>query len=360
VRELSNGAEAVGPHRESTPSAFEPFHYSQVIDPLPALIIGFNRPAEATEVAVSAVRQGFSPIYVAMDGPRPHVPSDQSLCLATREAVSAVVQPEARHTLFSEANEGCERFVPRAITWFFESEECGVILEDDCVPSESFHRFCRELLTKYESEPRVMMISGNNHLSAPPSRLDTYSFVRQGLIWGWATWRSSWDRYDHEMSDWAQLRRSAWLEDMCGGDAEAASRWRETFDYTIRGRRNTWDSRWVASMWAHQGLSVAPPINLVRNIGFDSTATHTAHAPTWYSSVRHGEMQFPLVHPAAIERDQSMERAIDSSLFGGPGSRSDRAKRKLLHVLLRVGLDRPASRLVTVMRSLLARVRGRA
>lgn len=295
-----------------------------------------------------------------MDGPRPQFPSDHSLCQATQEAVSAIVQPAPQHTLFSDQNEGCECFVPRAISWFFESEERGVILEDDCVPSETFHRFCSELLTRFESEPRVMMISGNNHLTSPPSHPDSYSFVRQGLIWGWATWRSSWERYDHEMSGWAKLRRSDWLEDMCGGDAEAASRWRETFDFTMRGRRNTWASRWIASMWAHEGLSVAPPINLVRNIGFDVTATHTTHAPTWYSSVRHGEMQFPLSHPNAIQRDWSMERAIDSLLFGGPGSRSDRVKRKVLRVLLRVRLDRPALSLLASMRSLLAPISNRA
>lgn len=288
-----------------------------------------------------------------MDGPRPQFPSDKSLCQATRDAVSAIVQPAVQHTLFSDRNEGCERFVPRAISWFFESEERGVILEDDCVPSESFHRFCSELLDRFESEPRVMMISGNNHLTSPPSHPGSYSFVRQGLIWGWATWRSSWERYDHEMSSWIRLRRSRWLEDLCGGDVESAARWRETFDFTIRGRGNTWDTRWLLSMWAHEGLSIAPRENLVRNIGFAPNATHTAHTPVWYSSVRHGEVQFPLQHPASIDRDWGMEQEIDAQLFGGLESVSDRLKRNLLHVLLRVGIDRPAIRLSSSMRSLI-------
>ncbi len=36
-----------------------------------------------------------------------------------------------------------------AIDWFFENEEAGIILEDDCHPSQDFFRFQDEMLDRY-------------------------------------------------------------------------------------------------------------------------------------------------------------------------------------------------------------------
>jgi hypothetical protein len=65
-------------------------------------------------------------------------------------------------TLFREENLGCKYAVSGAITWFFEQEEQGIILEDDCLPSQSFFWFCEELLYRYKYDKRIMMISGYN------------------------------------------------------------------------------------------------------------------------------------------------------------------------------------------------------
>jgi hypothetical protein len=43
--------------------------------------------------------------------------------------------------LYSDVNQGCRPGVSRAISWFFEQVEEGIILEDDCVPHPDF-LFC--------------------------------------------------------------------------------------------------------------------------------------------------------------------------------------------------------------------------
>jgi hypothetical protein len=45
--------------------------------------------------------------------------------------------------------------VSGAISWFFEQEPEGIVLEDDCVPHASFFPFCAELLKHYRDENRV-------------------------------------------------------------------------------------------------------------------------------------------------------------------------------------------------------------
>ena len=41
-------------------------------------------------------------------------------------------------TRFCAENQGCQLGVSSAITWFFEQEEAGIVLEDDCVPHPDF------------------------------------------------------------------------------------------------------------------------------------------------------------------------------------------------------------------------------
>jgi hypothetical protein len=53
-----------------------------------------------------------------------------------------------------------------------------IILEDDCVPSTSFFPYCADLLDRYESDERAMMISGNNHLLGHAVTADSYYFSR--------------------------------------------------------------------------------------------------------------------------------------------------------------------------------------
>ena len=41
-------------------------------------------------------------------------------------------------SLYSDVNQSCRLGVSRAITWFFEQVEEGIILEDDCLPHPDF------------------------------------------------------------------------------------------------------------------------------------------------------------------------------------------------------------------------------
>ena len=63
-------------------------------------------------------------------------------------------------TLFREKNLGCKLAVSSGIDWFFENEGMGIILEDDCFPSQSFFWFCEELLERYKDD-RIRDIISN-------------------------------------------------------------------------------------------------------------------------------------------------------------------------------------------------------
>ena len=166
----------------------------------PVLFIIFNR-VETTKRVFEAIRN-VRPLklYVAADGPRPGNDADKVNCDEVRKIIDDVDWPCEIKTLFQDQNLNCGRAPSTAITWFFEHEEEGIILEDDCLPSTSFFRFCHELLAYYRHDNRVMHIGGNNFLEGWQKDPDySYYFSRSGHIWGWATWRRAWQTFDFDM-----------------------------------------------------------------------------------------------------------------------------------------------------------------
>src|SRR5262245_4245058 len=122
----------------------------------PVLFLIFNRP-DTTAKVMEAIRSARPRrLYVAADGPRPQPPDEADRCEKAREIATAIDWPCHLHTLFRKQNLGCRKAVASAIDWFFDHEEEGIILEDDCFPSGDFFRFCELLLPRFRSEKRVM------------------------------------------------------------------------------------------------------------------------------------------------------------------------------------------------------------
>ncbi|MCC5612600.1 glycosyltransferase family 2 protein, partial [Nostoc sp. CHAB 5834] len=139
---------------------------------------------------------------MAADGPRPHKPTDIERCMETRAIVEEIDWPCTVHTFFRPHNRGCGRGPAEAITWFFEHVDAGIILEDDCLPDQSFFPYCQILLDKYRHNDSVYMITGTNALKKWTRRRESYFFSYMGHSLGWASWRRAWDMFDYSMHDW--------------------------------------------------------------------------------------------------------------------------------------------------------------
>lgn len=164
------------------------------------LLLIFNRP-ETTRRVFDQIRAQQPPrLYIAADGARPNRPEEAARCAETR-AISTQVDWDCElHLLYRDQNLGCRRAVSEAITWFFEHEEAGIILEDDCLPADSFFYFCDALLEKYRHDERIHAITGTNLQMGKQWGEASYYFSRYTNIWGWASWRRVWKEYDSELS----------------------------------------------------------------------------------------------------------------------------------------------------------------
>jgi hypothetical protein len=126
-------------------------------------------------------------------------------------------------------------------------------------------------------------------------------------IWGWATWRSAWQRYDRHLENWPEIKRTELLLEIFG-NVQLAAHWTRIFDLMHADiGPNTWDYQWVYTNLVNNALSVAPRVNLVENIGFGAEGTHTTvKQPALAITAK--PLEFPLTHPVAMMPSQRLDR----------------------------------------------------
>lgn len=266
----------------------------------PVLFLIFNRP-DLTKIVFQTIRE-IKPryLFIGADGPRKNIPGEVEICNETRETVLKSIDWDCDiKTLFRENNLGCGIAVSSAITWFFDHVEEGIILEDDCLPNLSFYTYCSQLLSYYRNNESIMMISGNNFQCGIKRGKGDYYFSAYNHIWGWATWRRAWRNYDFELSiinseNIDRILRRYFLTQT------QRDFWRSNYFSVKYDKIDTWDYQWSFSIFAADGLTILPNVNLVSNIGFGENATHTILENDMLSKINTSIISLPLRHTRKI------------------------------------------------------------
>lgn len=271
----------------------------------PILLLIFCRP-ETTTVVFEAIRK-IQPkkLYIAADGARDAKPGEAERCAEARKIATAVDWDCEVFTLFRDKNLGLGKGISTAITWFFDHESEGIILEDDCLPSPSFFPFCAELLERYRDDSRIMEIGGNNFDKPALREKDySYSFSNLAYIWGWATWRRAWQLHDFHMRLYAEINEKKYLEGHFSSIYE-----KHYYEYVFEkiyqndtriSPKNVWSYQWQFACKIHSGLVVVPNRNLVVNLGIGGEATNTTNRHGIGHDLKLEDMPLPLKHPEFV------------------------------------------------------------
>lgn len=280
----------------------------------PILLTIFNRP-ETTRQVFEAIRAAKPPrLYVAADGPRDSRPGEDAKVKDVRDYVMGHIDWDCEvKTLFRDKNLGCKYAVSGGIDWFFENEEMGIILEDDCLPHPTFFRFCEELLERYRNDERIMMISGDNFQIGKRRTHDSYYFSRYTHIWGWASWRRTWQKYDVGMKQWPTVKDGEWLSDILQ-NKKLIKYWHDIFESVFNNKIDTWDYQLNFACLINSMLNIMPNDNLISNIGFGADALRTTKKNR-LTEIPVSEMRFPLLHPPMIIRDALADSMIERDQF---------------------------------------------
>lgn len=284
----------------------------------PILLLIFNRPKLALQVIDSIRKQKPKYLFIAADGPRPLVEGDLDKCKLTRELVLNSIDWDCNvKTFLRDSNVGCGKAVSEAITWFFEHVEEGIILEDDCLPNDSFYLFCEELLRKFKDDKRVSAISGNNFLPHQPMPIDSdYYFSVFPSSWGWATWRRAWNGYDLHITSWNSATGAAKTR-FIFNEKKYQLWWKNQFDYFHNGKiEHTWDFQFHYLSMIRKQLAIIPKANLVCNIGHGPDSTHFLDTESTLANLPTYAIDFPIKHPSSIARNYEADIYNQKLLFG--------------------------------------------
>lgn len=272
------------------------------------LFLTFNR-LDTTKLVFEQIKIAKPPkLYLASDGPRKNKEEEAETVKTVRNWLLENVDWDCEvKTLFREENLGCGKAVSSAITWFFEQEEDGIILEDDCLPNQSFFKYCEELLDYYKENKNVWVISGDQFI-ADYNNNASYYFAKIMHCWGWASWSDRWKHYQFDLKDYDEKGI-----DNVSEKKYIQKYWLNILNVMKEHKIDTWDYQWALEIVKHNGLCINPSVNLISNIGLIGTHYKNAKENTM--------MNLPtfeikkIIHPDKIEFDMNAINYIYEKVF---------------------------------------------
>lgn len=282
----------------------------------PVLFLVFNR-LEATKRVFAEIRKAKPrKLFVAADGPRVGRKGEKEKCEEVRKYVLNNIDWQCKvKTLFRDKNLGCGKGPATAIDWFFKNVKEGIILEDDCLPNQSFFYFCEELLIRYRKEKRVFMIGGYNF--TPESLNDANSSYRFSNIphcVGWATWRRAWIKFNFDINYLPEFIDNK-IFDSIWSDKKIKRYWLNLFLEYYQKDLDIWDYQWAYAIWKNHGICIAPNRNLISNIGYDSDGTHTLYNFNKLLTIPSKMMEFPINHPKNMAVNEEADNFVNKNVF---------------------------------------------
>lgn len=262
------------------------------------VVVFFFRRNHVYQVVEQVKKYKPSKLYLVADGGRN--PDEHLECLAIRNHVEGIIDWDCDVVkYYKEINLGVDVIIPQTITEIFKIEEQLIILEDDIVADVSFFEYAEILLDKYKDEKKIMNICGTNWFDNIKFTNRSYFYTYSFEGYGWATWKRAWDKYEHDMISFKDSNIRAKIHSLIH-DGFLTARLYDLFENHYQKiqkkdwRNSHWDGKWLFSCIINGGLSIIPVVNLITNIGFDESATHTKNANSIMANKSRKNLVFPL------------------------------------------------------------------
>ena len=168
-------------------------------------------------------------------------------------------------------NFGLAKSIINGVTQVLSEYESIIVIEDDIVTSPFFLSYMNDSLNRFANDNRVISVHG--YFYPIKNKLPEAFFLRGADCWGWATWRQSWDLFEHSGQYLLnKLKNKNLLKSF---DYNNTYRYSRMLEAQINGENDSWAIRWHASAFLADKLTLYPGRSMVQNIGNDSSGTHS-------------------------------------------------------------------------------------
>lgn len=238
----------------------------------PIVIFIYNRPDHIKKNLAKLIQcKGFnsSPVIIYADGAKNE--RDYDAVQKTRQVVKDTLGEDAEYH-FQEKNIGLANSIIQGVTDVVNRFDKVIVIEDDLIVTTNFLTYMNEALSHYRNDHSVYQISGYQ-FNVPELAKDNSAFFLPFITsWGWATWKRAWDDFTPETTGWEALQQDKILRKKFNLDGK--------YDYyfmllrQLNGKSDSWAIRWYWSVFIKKGVTLYPPVSLVKNVGFDGSGTH--------------------------------------------------------------------------------------
>jgi len=282
---------------------------------IPVLILIYNRPHCTKNLFKILKKVKPKILYLAADGPKLNSIEDKINCEKTRNIFKDIDWKPKIFFRYNKKNKGLKKSVSESINWFFRNEKLGIILEDDCIPSFSFFKFCENLLIKHKKNERIFCISGSNHAFQDHKINQSYYFSKYPHCWGWATWRRAWKKNDLEINFWPKFKNSKSWINFHKTNLEKKY-WEKIFNNTYSNFYDSWAYSWTLSVWKNNGLTIIPSKNLIKNIGYGTNSTNSIFREK--NEIKNiQKMKKKIIHPKNLKIDDLKDSFVFNNHYKG-------------------------------------------
>ncbi|MBA5794032.1 hypothetical protein H1R17_11900 [Flavobacterium sp. xlx-214] len=298
-------------------------------------LIFFNRPKPLAQVFEALRRIKPKKLFLIQDGARIGNEIDALKIEECRKIVENVDWECEVHRNYATDNLSCDHRVFTGISWAFEFVDRLIILEDDCIPADSFLPFCADVLEKYKDDERIHMISGMNYFDSFNGTDDSYFFSNVAAGWGWATWKRTWDKiceeknFDYLLSGNTADVLNEYIKEhglKVKGIMDFVSVTRRLREENLKSNKViSWEYSIGLIMFLYSSMIITPKYNLITNVGLTDDSTHAVNSLKKLDSQtqklffkKRFEIEFPLKHPKYVVRNVEYEK-LHRKLVGGNG-----------------------------------------
>lgn len=238
----------------------------------PILIFAYNRPDKLSALLNSLAacpELDASEITIFIDGPKNDC--ERELTALVNQVARKQAPEHARISARTE-NLGLRRSIMTGVTETLKKHENVIVLEDDLEVSSHLLAYFNAALETYKRNERVVSLAGYMFDVPQIAKRNSSFFLPFPNPWGWATWRSRWEPFaEGKVHAEAELRSRSFRESF---NAYGVRNFTSILELDQANLVNSWFINWYLSTFRRGGLTLWPPVSLIKNKGLGG-GTHS-------------------------------------------------------------------------------------
>jgi len=207
-------------------------------------VLAYSR-FDTFEKVIKQCEKNLKSVTVAIDLPKtPEIALQQEKIIKLIENLDMEIDIIRRNENF-----GLVKSVLTSIDEALQRDDHFVLLEDDCLPSDSFFSYMAESLEKHKDDKNITSVCGT--ITRCPFN-----------PWGWGSWRNKWK-----------------YQQMSVGEILSIKKIDESLENFLKNNKiedSIWSLSWLASHYKNSSSAAFPNKNLIKNIGLNNSGVHSS------------------------------------------------------------------------------------